>query len=53
MPTYRAVQISSPGKFELVNLPLVDPPAGKVRIKVEACGVCHSDSATVDGLLAQ
>ena len=51
MLTYRAVQISSPGKFELVNLPLVDPPAGKVRIKVEACGVCHSDSATVDGLL--
>src|SRR5271156_2898 len=51
MPTYRAIQISSPGKFELVNRPLVDPPAGKVRIRVEACGVCHSDSATVDGLL--
>ncbi len=49
--TYRAVQISVPGKFELVNRPLVDPPAGKIRIKVEACGVCHSDSATVDGLL--
>ena len=51
MPAYRAVQISSPGRFELVNRPLVDPPAGKVRIKVEACGICHSDSATVDGLL--
>jgi D-arabinose 1-dehydrogenase-like Zn-dependent alcohol dehydrogenase len=51
MPTYRAAQISSPGKFELVNRPLVDPPAGKVRIKVEACGVCHSDSGTVDAVL--
>src|SRR5258708_6097695 len=51
MTTYRAVQISVPGKFELVNRPLVDPPAGKIRIKVEACGVCHSDSASVEGLL--
>ena len=51
MPTYRAVQVSAPGKFELVNRPLLDPPPGNVRLKVEACGVCHSDSATVDGLL--
>lgn len=51
MMTYRAVQISSPGKFELVTRPLVDPPAGKVRIRVEACGICHSDVATVDGIL--
>ena len=27
------------------------PPAGHVRIRVEACGVCHSDSATVEGIL--
>lgn len=51
MTTYRAVQVSSPGKFELVTRPLVDPPAGKVRIRVEACGICHSDVATVDGVL--
>ena len=49
--TYRAVQAVSPGKLELANLPVVDPPAGHVRVRVEACGVCHSDSATVEGIL--
>src|SRR5437879_2900259 len=49
--TYRAVQAVSPGKLELTEKPLLDPPAGHVRIRVEACGVCHSDSATVEGLL--
>jgi D-arabinose 1-dehydrogenase-like Zn-dependent alcohol dehydrogenase len=51
MSTYRAVQVTSPGKFELVNRPLLDPPAGKVRIRVEACGICHSDSVAVDALV--
>jgi len=49
--TYRAVQAVSPGKLKLANLPVVDPPAGNVRVRVEACGVCHSDSATVEGIL--
>jgi propanol-preferring alcohol dehydrogenase len=49
--SYRAVQAVSPGKLELTEKPLLDPPAGHVRIRVEACGVCHSDSVTVDGLL--
>ncbi|MDB5450248.1 MAG: alcohol dehydrogenase [Phenylobacterium sp.] len=49
--TYRAVQAVSPGKLELTNLPVVDSPAGHVRVRVEACGVCHSDSATVEGVL--
>src|ERR1700731_5461215 len=49
--TYRAVQAVSKGKLELVLKPLTDPPPGYVRIQVEACGVCHSDSATVEGLL--
>jgi propanol-preferring alcohol dehydrogenase len=49
--TYRAVHAVSPGKLELVHKPLVKPPAGHVRIRVEACGVCHSDSATVEGVL--
>lgn len=48
--TYRAAQATSPGKLELTVKPLVDPPAGHVRIAVEACGVCHSDSGTVDGV---
>src|SRR5271156_3383124 len=51
MSTYRAVQAVSPGKLELTEKPLLDPPAGHVRIRVEACGVCHSDPATVDGVL--
>jgi propanol-preferring alcohol dehydrogenase len=46
---YRAVQAIAPGKLELTEKPLIEPPAGFVRIKVEACGVCHSDSATVEG----
>lgn len=45
--TYRAVQVVSPGKWELTSKRLVDPPSGYVRIRVEACGVCHSDAATV------
>jgi propanol-preferring alcohol dehydrogenase len=48
--TYRAVQAVSPGKLELTSLPVVDPPAAHVRVRVEACGVCHSDSATVEGI---
>lgn len=46
--TYRAVQIVRPGEFEMVERPLAQPQPGQVRIQVEACGVCHSDSATVD-----
>src|SRR6202142_3463196 len=49
--TYRAVQAMSPGKLELAEKPLLGPPAGHVRVRVEACGVCHSDSATVEGTL--
>jgi alcohol dehydrogenase, propanol-preferring len=48
--TYRAVQVVSPGKWELTSKPVVEPPFGHIRIRVEACGVCHSDAATVDGL---
>jgi propanol-preferring alcohol dehydrogenase len=49
--TYRAVQAVSPGKLELTEKPLVDPPPGHVRVRVEACGVCHTDAATVEGAL--
>ena len=47
--TYRAVEISSPGVFSLVERKITVPGAGQVRIRVEACGVCHSDAATVEG----
>jgi propanol-preferring alcohol dehydrogenase len=47
--TYRAVQVSKPHTLELVERKVTEPPAGKVRIRVEACGVCHTDSFTVEG----
>ena len=47
--TYRAVHAVSPGRLELTVKPLRSPGPGQVRIRVEACGVCHSDSATVEG----
>ncbi|WP_354677537.1 alcohol dehydrogenase catalytic domain-containing protein [Cupriavidus plantarum] len=45
--TYRAAVVVAPGKLQLVDRPLAEPGHGQVRIRVEACGVCHSDSATV------
>jgi propanol-preferring alcohol dehydrogenase len=51
MSTYRAVQVTSPGKMDLVQRPPIDPAAGRVRLRVEACGICHSDSVTMDGLI--
>ena len=48
--TYRAVQAVSPGRLELTEKTLQPPGPGKVRIRVEACGVCHSDSGTVEAL---
>ncbi len=47
MPTMHAVQIKSAnGPFEFVERPLPEPGAGHVRIKVQACGICHSDVFT-------
>jgi len=48
----RSVQISKPkGPLEMVERDLPEPDAAQVRIKVQACGICHSDSVTKDGLL--
>ena len=47
--TYKAIEVTSPGKFNLVEREVVAPKSGQVRIRVQACGVCHSDSATVSG----
>jgi D-arabinose 1-dehydrogenase-like Zn-dependent alcohol dehydrogenase len=45
----RAVQISNPGAdFQIVVREMPDPSEGQVRIKVQACGVCHSDELTVE-----
>jgi Zn-dependent alcohol dehydrogenases len=48
--TYKAIEITKPGKFSEVRKPLLEPGPDQVRIRVEACGVCHSDSVTVEGL---
>jgi D-arabinose 1-dehydrogenase-like Zn-dependent alcohol dehydrogenase len=48
----RAIQISRPGApFELVQRELPEPGFGEVRVKVQACGVCHSDSIPKEGLI--
>src|SRR6202521_6206939 len=46
--TYKAVEITKPGTFRLVEKPVVGPGEEQVRIRVEACGVCHSDAGTVE-----
>src|SRR5438876_8947879 len=47
---YKAVEVSAPGTLRVVERPLAEPGAGQVRIRVEACGICHTDSATVTGI---
>jgi D-arabinose 1-dehydrogenase-like Zn-dependent alcohol dehydrogenase len=50
MAVMRVVQVPSPkGPFEIVERPIPEPGAGTVRIKVQACGICHSDSLTKEG----
>jgi D-arabinose 1-dehydrogenase-like Zn-dependent alcohol dehydrogenase len=50
MATMRVVQVSRPnGPFEIVERAIPQPGAGTVRIKVHACGICHSDSLTKEG----
>ena len=47
----RAVRISKAnGPFEIVDRDIPEPNDRQVRIKVQACGVCHSDSFTKEGL---
>ena len=47
MSTMRVAQVARPdGPFEIVERPVVEPGAGEVRVKVQACGVCHSDVLT-------
>jgi D-arabinose 1-dehydrogenase-like Zn-dependent alcohol dehydrogenase len=51
MATMHVAQVPRPkGPFEIVERPILEPGAGTVRIKVHACGICHSDSITRDGL---
>jgi D-arabinose 1-dehydrogenase-like Zn-dependent alcohol dehydrogenase len=50
MATMRVVQVPRPnGPFEVVERPIPEPDRGSVRIRVQACGICHSDSVTKEG----
>jgi D-arabinose 1-dehydrogenase-like Zn-dependent alcohol dehydrogenase len=50
MAKMRAVPVTAPGgSLDIVEREIPDVVPGSVRIKVEACGVCHSDSMTRDG----
>src|SRR5260370_35629928 len=49
--TMKVAQIAKPGAgFQSVEGEIPEPGVGQVRIKVQACGVCHSDVLTVEGL---
>ena len=49
MTSMRAAQVAKPGgEFEIVERELPEPGPGKVRIAVEASGVCHSDAGFIE-----
>jgi len=47
--TYKAVEVSAPGVLRVVERAIPAPGPGQVRVRVEAYGICHTDSATVTG----
>jgi D-arabinose 1-dehydrogenase-like Zn-dependent alcohol dehydrogenase len=50
MSRMRAVQVGKPGgNFEVVERAIPEPGRGQVRVKVEACGICHSDALVKEG----
>ena len=47
----RSIQVSGPkGPLEMVEKDIPEPGAAQVCIKIQACGICHGDSVTKDGL---
>ena len=48
--TYKAIEVTRPGTFSVVERSLVEPGPGQVRVRVEACGICHTDATTVMGI---
>jgi D-arabinose 1-dehydrogenase-like Zn-dependent alcohol dehydrogenase len=51
MTKMRAVQVvHAGGPFEIVEREIPEPGSGMVRIKVQACGICHSDEVTKQGM---
>src|SRR5258707_13079046 len=47
--TYTAVEVSAPNQLRVVERRVAEPGSGQVRIRVEACGICHTDMTTVTG----
>jgi len=51
MAKMKAVQVPRAGAdFEVVEREIPEPGPGHVRIRVQACGICHSDVVTKEGL---
>ncbi|MEU6423084.1 alcohol dehydrogenase catalytic domain-containing protein [Streptomyces spiralis] len=50
MSTYRAFEATGVHNLRLVERELADPTPGHVRLRVEACGICHTDVLAVEGL---
>jgi propanol-preferring alcohol dehydrogenase len=48
--SYRAFEVTGARRFALVEREVHDPLPGQVRLRVEACGVCHTDAFAVEGL---
>ncbi|MBO4269971.1 alcohol dehydrogenase catalytic domain-containing protein [Microbispora triticiradicis] len=48
--TYRVVTVTGQRQFALVERERHEPSPGQVRIRVEACGICHTDVLAVEGL---
>jgi propanol-preferring alcohol dehydrogenase len=48
--SYKAIEVSAPGTLRVVERQVPEPGAGQVRIGVEACGICHTDAATITGI---
>ena len=47
----RAVQVTqAKGAFEVIERDVPEPKSGQVRIKIQACGICHGDSVTKEGI---
>ena len=46
----KAVEVSAPSSLRIVERAISEPGPGQVRIRVEACGICHTDATTVTGI---
>jgi D-arabinose 1-dehydrogenase-like Zn-dependent alcohol dehydrogenase len=52
MATMRVMHVPDPGApFELVEGEVPEPVPGEVRVRVQACGICHGDDLVKEGLL--